>query len=85
MFSLITRVWTLSTTQVSSFVNGMPVSNTSDVFVYSQFYQIFECSVENPAGYPVSGLHRISGIRVLDLPDIRCFTGQKQQNYYKRV
>jgi hypothetical protein len=33
---------------------------TSDVFIYFTVYEIFECWVENPAKYPVSGLHWIS-------------------------
>jgi hypothetical protein len=35
------------------------------------FKNEFSCQAKYPAGYPVSGSYRISGIRLLDNPDIR--------------
>jgi hypothetical protein len=45
------------------------------VFFISYFASHLNVELKNPAGYPISGLHRISGrisgIRLLDWPDIR--------------
>jgi hypothetical protein len=41
------------------------------VFIHFIFYQKYSCQAKYPAGYPVSGPYQISGIRLLDKPDIR--------------